>query len=55
MTEFWEIYNGEKRYMIYTLPKDFNKLPSYPSPAALKRFILIKGKGSIERVAGLSK
>lgn len=41
--------------MIYTLPKDFNKMPCYPSPAALKRYVLIKGKGSIERVAGLSK
>lgn len=39
--------------MIYTLPKDFNKIHHYPSPNALKRLILIKGKGSLEKVGGV--
>lgn len=51
MTE--ELLDGQKRSMIYTLPKDFNKLPHYPSPHALKRLILIKGKGSLEKVGGI--
>jgi hypothetical protein len=50
MEEFWEIHNHIRRYMIYTLPKNFNELPHYPSPNELKRFILIKGKGTLERV-----
>jgi hypothetical protein len=41
--------------MVYTLPQDFNKLPHFPSPDQLKRYILLKGKGSMERVVGLMK
>ena len=48
--ELWETYNDKKRFMVYTLPSNFNKLPHFPSPNDLKRFILIKGKGNLERL-----
>lgn len=49
--EFYEIHEGKKRFMVYLLPKDFNKVPNYPCPENLKRCILIKGKGSLETIA----
>ena len=47
--ELQEIQNFENVSMIYKLPDNCLELKNFPSPKELKRKILLKGKGKLEK------